>query len=153
MSPVAKASLLLFFLSLCGAATLFTHRLREQRPPPAPRELFAVVNEQLIALRAADFSSAYSYAATGVQQKFTVPQFESMIRRHYDELTHAQRIEFGSVNVRGSSALVQVFIFDEYGTVRAFVFNLTSEGKTWKIGGAEELRIYRAKGALAGTHA
>ena len=153
MSHVAKASLLLFSLSLCAAATLFTHHLRERRPPPAPRELFAAVNDQLSALRAADFSSAYRRTATGVQQKFTLSQFERMVRRHYGEMTHARRIEFGSARVRGSSAVVQVFFFDEHGAVRAFLFSLTSEENAWKIAGAEELRIYRSNRPLAGTHA
>ena len=81
MNRLAKASLLLFFFSLCGVALFITHRVRERAPAPAPHELFAVVNDQLAAFRAADFPSAYRQAATGVQQKFTLPQFEAMVRR------------------------------------------------------------------------
>ncbi len=83
MSHAAKASLLLFFLTLCGAATFLTHYVREHKTAPAPRELFTVVNDQLTALRAEDYSSAYRHAASGVQQKFTLPQFETMVRRTY----------------------------------------------------------------------
>jgi len=153
MSQVAKASLLLFFLTLCGAATFLTHHLREHQAAPAPRELFTVVNDQLAAVRAEDYSSAYRHAASGVQQKFTLPQFETMVRRTYAGMTHARRIEFGSVAVQGSSALVQVYFFDEHGTVRTFIYSLTSEGNGWRIGGVEELSAFRSKRPLAGTHA
>ena len=153
MSQVAKASLLLFFLSLCGAATLVTHHVREHREPPVPRELFTVVNAQLAAFRAEDFTSAYRNAATGVQQKFTLPQFESMVRRNYSQITHARRVEFGSVKVQGSSATVQVYFFDEHGGMRVFLYSLISEGRSWKVGGVEEARTYRLNRALGGTHA
>lgn len=153
MSQVVKASLLLFFLTLCAAATLLTHHVRQHSPPPAPRELFSVVNDQLTALRAADFTSAYRHAAMGVQQKFTLPQFETMVRNNYSDITHARRIEFGSVTTQGSTAVVQVFFFDEYGAVRAFLYSLTAEGGVWKIGGVEEARAYRSRRVLAGTHA
>jgi hypothetical protein len=95
MSRIAKASLLLFFFSLCGSAFVVTHQLRERVPPPLPRDLFAVVNDQVTALRASDYVSAYRHAATGVQQKFTLPQFERMARHSYGALER-QRIEFGS---------------------------------------------------------
>src|SRR3954470_8872636 len=130
MSRLTKASLLLFFFSLCAAAFLIAHRVEQRRPPPAPHDLFAVVNDQLAAVRAADFPGAYRYAATGVQQKFTLPQFEKMLRRNYGGLARAQRVEFGSVEVHGNNAIVQVFFFATNGAVRSFVYNLIAEGKS-----------------------
>ena len=58
-------------------------------------------------------------AASGVQQKFTLPQFEAMIRPDYSEMTSAQRIEFGLVKVSGSAAVVQVFFCGAGGSVRS----------------------------------
>jgi hypothetical protein len=58
MTRTIKASLLFFFFTLCSAAIVMTHRVRLQVPPPAPRELFAVVERQLAAFRVADYSSA-----------------------------------------------------------------------------------------------
>lgn len=151
MTRFAKASLLLFFFSLCGVAIFVTHEIRERIPAPAPHELFAVVNDQLAAFRAEDFPGAYRYAATGVQQKFTLHQFESMVRRDYAEMAHAQRVEFGSVKIEGSTALVQVFFFAGNGSARCFIYSLISEDRGWRIGGAEELRRYRPSQRLAGT--
>jgi len=153
MSRFTKASLLLFFFSLCGAAFFVAHRLEEARPAPAPRELFVVVNDQLAAFRVADFQSAYRRASTGVQQKFTLPQFESMVRHNYAALTSAQRVEFGSVTVRGNTAAVQVFFFAPDDTVRSFVYNLVAEASLWKIAGVQEIGVRRATFRLSGTHA
>ena len=153
MSRTAKASLLLFFFSLCAAAFLVSHRIETRRPQPAPHDLFAVVNNQVAAFRAADYPSAYRHAATGVHQKFTLPQFETMVRQHYSAIARAQRVEFGSVRTNGGSAVVQVFFFSDRGVVRSFLYSLVSEGNGWKIDGVQEVQSYRSGGSLAGTHA
>ena len=153
MSRLAKASLLLFFFSLCAAAFLVSHRIEARRPAPAPHDLFAVVNGQLTAFRASDFPGAYRHAAMGVQQRFTLPQFEAMMRRHYAPIGRAQRVEFGQVVVEGETAVVQVFFFSEGGVVRSFVYSLVPEGGAWKIEGVQEIQRYRSGTRLAGTHA
>ena len=117
-----------------------------------PHDLFAVVNHQLSAFRADDFLSAYRQAATGVQQKFTLPQFEAMVRRDYAEMASAQRVEFGSVKVEGGVALVQVFLFAGDGSARVFLYSLIEEDGRWKIGEVEELNRYRPNERL-GTDA
>jgi hypothetical protein len=152
MTRVIKASLLLFFFSLCGVAFVVTYHLRQDRSAPEPHELFSVVNEQLAAMRASDFTGAYRKATSGVQQKFTLPQFEAMVRRNYAEMTAAQRVEFGAIEVQGSSAYLQVFFFDADGDARAFVYNLVAENDGWKIGGVEEWNRYRGKQRPAGTN-
>ena len=153
MSRLLKASLLLFFFSLCGAAFFVAHRVEERRPAPAPHDLFAVVNDQLAAFRAADFPGAYRHAATGVQQKFTLPQFEQMVRWNYSALSQARRVEFGSVRVEGVNAIVQVFFFNADGRVRSFLYNLVAEGGGWKIDAVQEVGAHHVSGSLAGSHA
>ncbi|MBA3883438.1 MAG: DUF4864 domain-containing protein [Chthoniobacterales bacterium] len=153
MSRLAKASLLFFFLSLCAVALFVAHHFEKHAPPPAPRELFAAVNDQLAAFRAADFPSAYRCAAAGVQHQLTLAQFESMVRRNYGAITRANRVEFGSVKADGSSAVVQVFFFGPDGGVRCFLYSLTAEGGGWKIEGVEEIRAYESAVPLVGSHA
>ena len=152
MTRLAKASLLMFFFSLCGSAFVVTHHLRERVPAPVPRELFAVVNDQLTALRAADYVSAYRYAALGVQQKFTLPQFERMARKSYGEIAHHYRVEFGLAKVEGNAAFVQVFFISADGGVRAFLYSLRAEHKLWKISGVQEVSVHPRRTPLAGLH-
>ena len=151
MSRFAKASLLLFFFSLCAAAFFIADRLRERTPAPAPHELFAVVNQQLAAFRADDFPSAYHQASSGVQQKFTLPQFEAMVRHDYGEMANAQRVEFGPVRVDGATALMQVYFVGRDGSVRVFLYSLLAEAGGWRIGGVEELDRYWPRQGSAGT--
>ena len=151
MTPFAKGSLLTFFFSLCAAAFIVTYQMREQTAPPVPHALFAVVNDQLTAFRAADYQSAYRYAASGMQQKFTLPQFEKMVRRNFAHIADARRVEFGSVRVDGSTATVQVFFFGHDGSVRTFIYSMTAEGDSWKIGGVEEIDTSRSSPVPAGS--
>jgi|GEM_PF-447599 len=140
MTQKIKASLLFFFLSLCAGAVIVTHHFRSHRPPPSPRELFAVVEEQLAAFRASDYPSAYRHSASSVQQKFTLPQFEAMIRRDYGDMASARQVEFGLVQVTGSAAVVQVFFRETNGTRRCFLYSLLVENGVWRINGVQAMR-------------
>jgi hypothetical protein len=105
-----------------------------------------VVNNQLSAFRAADFSRAYRNASTRVQQKFSLPQFESMIRRNYAEMMRGkQRVEFGVVQSQRDSALLQVFFFADSGQAHAFLYTFVIEEGAWKIEGVEPLPIRRSR--------
>ncbi len=153
MLRLVKISLLLGFFALCGSALLFVHRSGHAAPAPAPHELFDAVNSQLAAFRADDFPGAYHRASSGVQQKFTLQQFEQMVRSNYTTMMHAQRVEFGSVQFDRGNALVQVFFFVEGGSVRSFLYTLVSEGAAWKIQGVEEFGRAQSSIPLAGSHA
>jgi hypothetical protein len=137
MTRTIKAALLFFFFALCASAIVVTHQVRLQVPPPAPHQLFAAVEQHVAAFRAADYSSAYRQASSGVQQKFSVPQYEAMIRRDYGDIIGAQCIEFGLVKVNGSAAIVQVFFPQQTGAVRSFLYSLIAEGDSWKINGVQ----------------
>jgi len=152
MSRKIKTSLLFFFLSLCAAAMFVTDHVRRLVPRPGPHELFVVVEKQLAAFRAEDYSSAYRHAASGVRQKFTVPQFEAMIRRDYGDMMNAQRIEFGFVKIIGSAAVVQVFFVSESGSTRSFLYSLTAEGDSWKISGVQPMQSGPPGHRPAGLH-
>ena len=152
MPRTIKASLLFFLLALCGAAVFITDHVRRQVPPPAPHDLFAVVEDQLAAFRVADYSSAYRHAASGVQQKFTMPQFEAMIRRDYGEMTNTQRTEFGFVRVMGSAAVVQVIFVGESGSARSILYSLVAEGGSWKINGVQPMQGAPPGRRSAGLH-
>lgn len=153
MARILKAGLLLALGGLCLFALLLAHKLSERVPAPAPRELFTIVNEQLNAFRASDFRSAYRHAATGVQHKFTLAQFEKMVLQNYPEMTRPRRVEFGIVKVEGANALVQVYFFAPDGSARSFLYNLINEDNAWKISDVEEMKGYEPNSRLPGTHA
>lgn len=146
MTYIVKSFLLLFFFSLCTAAIIVTPRFGRQTPAAAPRELYSVVNNQLTAFRAADFSRAYRNASTRVQQKFSLPQFESMIRHNYAAMMGKnQRVEFGVLQAQDESAVLQVFFFAEDGQARAFLYSFVVEDGVWKIEGVESIPMLRSR--------
>jgi hypothetical protein len=140
MTRTIKASLLFSVFALCAVAMVVTQRTQQNVPPPAPHQLFAVVEQHLLAFRAADYSSVYRQASSGVQQKFTPPQYEALIRRDYAEIARDQRVEFGFVKASGSTAVVQVFFRDPNGSIHAFLYSLIAEGDAWKINGVQPMR-------------
>jgi uncharacterized protein DUF4864 len=146
MTCIVKSFLLLFFFSLCAAAIIVTPQFATQTPAPAPREIYSVVNNQLTAFRSADFSRAYRNASTRVQQKFSLLQFENMIRRNYTEMMKkTQRVEFGVVQAQGESAVLQVFFFADDGEARAFLYSFVVEDRVWKIEGVERTPVLRSR--------
>jgi hypothetical protein len=148
MTRIAKSFLLLFFFSLCAAAIIAPHQFVNQRPAPVPRELYSAVSNQLTAFRAADFSRAYRNASSRVQQKFSLSQFEIMIRRNYAEMmTETQRVEFGVVQAKDKSAILQVFFFANDGGARAFLYTFVIEDGVWKIEEVERVPILRSRQA------
>ena len=76
-----------------------------------------------------------------------------MVRQRYPEMVRRYRVEYGLVEVHGSSADVQVFLIAQNGSVRSFLYSLTYEENAWKIDGVEELKTFHARDRLAGTHA
>ena len=121
MNALAKTGFLVFFLSLCATAGFLSHDFRQRMvPAPAPRELYSIVNNQLAAFRADDFPRAYQHAAANVHQKFSLAQFETLIRNDYATMTHAERVEFGMVRVEGATAVVQVLFCSPDGTIHLF---------------------------------
>ncbi len=145
MTRIAKSFLLLCVFSLWAAALIVTHQLARETPAPAPRELYSVVGNQLSAFRAADFSRAYRNASSRVQQKFSLSQFERMIRHNFVELTETPRVEFGFVQTEGESAILQVFFFAGSGAARAFLYTFVVEDGVWKIEGIEPMPILRSR--------
>lgn len=153
MNAIAKTGFLVFFFSLCAAAGFLSHYFQQRMVPvPAPRELYSVVNNQLCAFRADDFPRAYRQAAANVHQKFSLAQFESLIRHDYAAMTQADRVEFGMVQVDGATAVVQVFICSEDGTIRIFLYSLIAEDHTWKIEGVEQQGVAPPGHHLSGLH-
>ena len=139
MNRLVKISLLSFFFALCGVAIVATHLAGERTSAPAAEELYSIVNRQLFALRTDDFDSAYRQAASGVQHKFSRAQFEVMIRRDFRSMREAQRVEFGTVQVAGAAALVQVFLIAPDGAMRGFLYSFAAEEDSWKIDGVTPL--------------
>lgn len=150
MNQRGKITLLMLFFSVCGTAALVNYYLQLRVEQVRPVELYEVVNSQLSAFRADDFSRAYQHASTSFQQKFNVGQFTAMIRTNYAGIVDAERVEYGTFECRGHRAMLQVFFIDGSGRVTPCIYNLIIEGDGWKIDGARILESWPTGSRLGG---
>ncbi|MBA3961245.1 MAG: DUF4864 domain-containing protein [Chthoniobacterales bacterium] len=145
MSRRWKIFSLLFFFALCAAAMVATEAVRRHTAPPAGQELLAVINRQLSAFRAADFRGAYQHSAAVVQQKFSLVEFERMVRRDFNSMTQIGKVELGAIRVDGATAFAQVFLTAPDGIVHGYLYSFTAEGDGWKIDGVQSLGVMPAR--------
>jgi hypothetical protein len=131
MRQLGKIALIILCLALCGAGAI-VHLRKTAAAGVRPAELYALIYGHLQSLRVADGPRAYRPASTVVQPgRDTVlpagacPGFSSP--------PDAQRIEFGSVEMRAGRALVQVFLTDHNGQVTPCVYTLVHGPDGWKI--------------------
>jgi hypothetical protein len=135
MKPLVKIGLVFFLFGACAGAVLFTFFLRPRGEPAKPADLYAVINNQIGALRADDFPRAYGHASNGLRQKLNPSQFEELIRADYPMTLRPARVEFGIAEQRGPRALIQVYFIGRESRVVPCIYSLVHEGLDWKIDG------------------
>ena len=81
----------------------------------------------------AGFANAYEQVASDRQHELTFSELESIIRHHKTARSHRGRIEFGSVKVEATTAVVQVLFFAPDGRMRPFSYTLTAKNNLWKV--------------------
>jgi len=103
------------------------------------RQVVGVVKGQFNAFRDRDYELAYSFAATGVQQQFTVTAFERMVKGTYPAIAFWRTVSFGEVEDNGQRAVVQVSVQGRSRRTRFFRYGLVREANKWRIGSVMEI--------------
>ncbi len=153
MNARARITLVLLFFSICGTAALLHHYTRPPVEPPSHRALYAVVFEQVQAMRADDFGSAYMRASREVRHSFSLPGFREMAKAEYPALMGARGVQLGPVRVRGERAFIEVYFTGNDREVIPCIYSLIREGATWKIDGVKMLPHWPAGVRLSGVQA
>ena len=142
MKYLHKAMGIACVCSLVGTLWLLEHTWS---PPPestTPQELYRVVQRHLAACRSADFPKAYHTAATEVQERFSLVQFEKKIRQDYQPVAGADHIEYGAVHhARGNArkTLVDVYFISPLGEAVGWTYVLVFEDNDWKVDHGEPI--------------
>jgi len=96
-----------------------------------------VIQKQLKAFNADDYSGAYRYASRHIREKFTLEEFKAMVRAGYPQIARSLRNSFGEITFKEdkshASARVDVTGVDHV-TVRA-QYRMVMEDGSWKIDG------------------
>jgi hypothetical protein len=132
MKPLAGIVLLLGLLATAHAAA------PEMRlsPKKVRDEVRTVVEAQLAALRAGDFTTAYDFAARGIRRQFDDRLFAAMIRRGYPALLRPGQSDLGVVRDNGSgTAELTVTVTDKQNRSTVYRYWLVQEEAGWRISG------------------
>lgn len=105
-------------------------------------EVRAVVEAQLKAFQNGDYGAAYEFASAGLQQKFTVPLFERLIRRGYPALPRHTRAELGIGREAGKDRVaIVVSVYDGRGRQTDYLYLLVGQSDGWRIEGVEAVPV------------
>lgn len=111
-------------------------------PEKVRTEVRAVVAAQLKAFQDGDYGAAYEFASAGLQQKFTVPLFERLIRRGYPALPRHTRAELGIVREAGEDRVaVVVSVYGGRGRQTDYLYLLVRQSSGWRIEGVEAVPV------------
>lgn len=128
-------------LGTAGAAVtmgLLLAFVGQRTPATEPRELYAAVSAHLEACRTENYPLAYHAAASLVQGRLSVGQFERKLRADYGPVRRADHVEFGPARLSagtGERAELDVyFILDGRGEViMVRRYELLREDGDWKV--------------------
>lgn len=119
-------------LLLAGGALASAQPVLRFSSPETRRELRAVVELQLEALREGDWATAYGQSATAFRARVVPADFVRLFRRHYPILLANTRAEFGLLQDDGRQARVPVRVYaGEVST--ALIFTLVREPRGWRV--------------------
>ena len=150
MNKFQRVCVLLLFAAICLGAAIFGHLERIRLENAKPSELYAVINNQINALRISDISSAYLHVSSDFKRKCDIVKFLGMIREEYPPLVAVDHVEYGAVEFDGGRAVIEVYIIDRKNRVFPCIYTLVSEGSAWKIENVSVLRKRNGRLKLTG---
>jgi hypothetical protein len=152
MTTRHKILVMMVFFAACAVGAIVTAYFQEKADENLkPADLYAVVERQLGDFRGGDFSDAYEDASRGIQARFSVEQFATMVQTEYPGMTRVSRAEYGTVEARGSHATMQVFLIGPDGEIMPCIYMMVREGDCWRIDGARIERPWPPDVRMEGT--
>ncbi len=104
-------------------------------------EVTHVIDLQLAAFRAGDFSSAYAFADSDLRRQFAPAAFEQMVKTSYPAMAISQTSNFGIILDNGGTAIVLVGVTVPANRVIHYQYILRRERGKWKISGVTRVRL------------
>lgn len=93
----------------------------------------SAIAPELAGFDSGGFANTYEQIASGRQHELTFGELESLVRQHKTARAYHGRIEFGSVKMEGTTAVVQVLFFAPDGSMSPFSYTLTAKNNAWKV--------------------
>ena len=97
------------------------------------KDVIAVIDAQLAALRAGDVEKAYGYATAALRTQTPLPAFTAIVQTNYPELWTNTAAEYGLVRDDGRHAILVVEVSSRSGSA-VYEYVLLKERRGWRIG-------------------
>lgn len=96
----------------------------------------AVISDQIAALRADDFETAFSFASPNIQGMFGDPErFGQMVRDGYPMVWRPADIRFSLLQERNGETVQSVVVTDEAGALHVLDYHMLEVEGGWQING------------------
>ena len=111
-------------------------------PDPASQTAIqSVITQQLDAFRRDDGTTAESFAAPGIRDKFPDPGgFMSMVKQSYGALVSPKTTTFGPIEATSLGLVQKLTIVDSKGQVWTAAYTMTQVDGQWRISGCFMLK-------------
>jgi len=146
-----KAAIVCATLGVCGAAVFIRPAVPRHVADPRPAELYQVIMKELQAVKEADYVSAYRQVSLSMQERYNLDLFTDYIRTEHPDLARFERVEFGSVRMKGRQASVPAYLFLPNGEIAAVTYMLVREEGTWRIDASYVQRRWSRGYRVGGT--
>ncbi|ATX67311.1 DUF4864 domain-containing protein [Roseinatronobacter bogoriensis] len=99
------------------------------------------ITDQIAALQADDFDTAFSYASPNIKRLFGTPErFGQMVRDGYPMVHRPAEVTMLDQSQRDGRILQRVMIRDQSGRVHMLAYQMIETDQGWQINGVQLLR-------------
>jgi len=102
--------------------------------------LHAVIDGQLAAFRKDDYAGAYVFADGAIKARFSLEDFEHMVRTGFPAIAHSASAKCGLSFDNGDEAVVNVRVFNADHESIDYQYTLRRDGEAWRITGVTLLK-------------
>ena len=100
-----------------------------------------VISEQIEALKADDFDTAFTFASPGIREMFGTPgRFGEMVREGYPMVWHPGEVRFSGLSERDGRTLQRVLVTDRAGAFHVLEYEMLRGDQGWRIDGVRLLQ-------------
>ncbi|MFD1344511.1 DUF4864 domain-containing protein [Litorisediminicola beolgyonensis] len=115
--------------------------LRAQEVLAPDKGIEGVISNQMAAFAESDLSTAFSFAAPGIQGMFGTPdRFGVMVQQGYPMVWNPGEVRFGRLREIDGLLWQEVFVRDQDGTLHGLDYNMVDLGGAWRIRGVRFLK-------------
>lgn len=124
------APLLVFLTGLSRAQGTVQTKSQEEK-------IRSVIQQQLNAFSREDYDAAYSFASRHIQEKFSRPEFEQMVKNEYRQIARSRRAVFDKIAFSGgqNQAMATVTITGVDRMTITANYRMVLENEEWKVDG------------------